>query len=157
MVSWSSEGIGQEPGLIATEVFIELDGDTELASGLGIGLWRHSLDTLHKEFKHFLVLECRHNVCAHFSHQQVPLLVLKRVVETRFGATKHLLDKRSSFFNLSVRHLHHGLTSKGVWNLNILLSRLPFALDQVVALCLWPQVVWVYRGEGFEVGDRPRL
>ena len=99
--------LSQETNAISTKVLVKIDCHVYLSLCLKITFWRHSLDTLDKELKHFWIVHTFNHFAIDFCQHKVTFSVLERVMQTRLGAGSKTIHKWLNLIDLGVWQLHH--------------------------------------------------
>ena len=103
VVPWHLLGLRKEADAVATEVLEEIYSHIKFCLALRGGLGSDSLDELDEEVEHLGIIHALNNAAVHFREHQIPLLILKRIVQARFRAFLKALNKWVDFIDRRVR------------------------------------------------------
>ena len=149
--------LSQETNAISTKVLVKIDCHVYLSLCLKITFWRHSLDTLDKELKHFWIVHTFNHFAIDFCQHKVTFSVLERVMQTRLGAGSKTIHKWLNLIDLGVWQLHHYRSIHWVNQVNVVSCRLPLSTNQVVTLISCTQVVGVDGSESLQMLGKTSL
>lgn len=150
MISRRSLWWSKESHVISAEVFEEVDSDLELSVCLLVTLGTCSLNGFDEEVPDLFVLHWLNYLSANFSEHQVPLFVLKRIVESRLRTRLQRIDEWLGFIDLSVGLSQHDLACQGVNDFFTDICGFPFSINKVIPLRMRSEILRVYSRKGFQ-------